>query len=158
MLPGEAGGLGLRYALFGFIPLALGDLNRLELRRRMIVGRDVLVARIGEQELLVGERIQRQAGPVLADLAGVYEPELAAPEYRVLQDVTVSADDGMLFAEARVKGKVSQQARAPLQLLSDHEAVLLGPLAGAGEVVRWRSAGGQTRARFAGYDFKIKPK
>jgi CubicO group peptidase (beta-lactamase class C family) len=156
LVPGEDARLGLRYALLGFIALPLGDLDRVEVQRRRVAGRDLLVARLGGQEMLFGERLQRPGGPLPAGLAGDYEPVLGAGEHRLLDHVRVSADDGWLFAEAVLAGAKEPAARTPLRIVSDHEALALDLLADAGEVVRWRDEGGQRRASYGGYEFRPK--
>jgi hypothetical protein len=159
LLPGEDGRLGLRFAIFGFISVPLGDLDRLELQRRSVAGRDVLVARIGEQEMLVGERLDAPAGAPRKALVGIYEPQLAPAEYAELEDVRISEDGGRLFAEARVKDASLRPGKSPLLEVSEGEAVVLGPLADSGEVVRWRTTDdGQLRARFSRYEFRRKAK
>lgn len=157
LVPGESGWMGLRYALLGFVSVPLGVLDRIELQRRPVAGREVLVARLGAQEMLVGERLPAEAGPAPAELPGRYEPELAAGEFPLLEEVTITADAGGLVADARLRGVQQAPPRMPLRIVGDHEAILPGPLADAGELVRWRRVDGQTRLRFSGYEFRPKP-
>jgi hypothetical protein len=153
-VPGEDGRLGLRFKLLGLLTLPLGNLERLELQARRIAGRDVLVARLAGQEMLVGERLPPATGAPHPELAGTWVPQLAPGEYRVLQDVRVAVDGGRLLVETRLANMAeAEPTRIPMRLLSEHEAVALGPLGDSGEVVRWRSADGGLRAQFAGYEF-----
>jgi CubicO group peptidase (beta-lactamase class C family) len=158
LLPGEDGRLSLRYAMLGFITVPLGDLDHLELQRRSVAGRDVLVARIGEQEMLVGERIPTRTEFLREDLVGVYEPVAAVNEYRLLEDVRISESGGILFAEAKLRDFPLRPGKLPLHTLSNHEAIVLGPLADAGEVIRLQTGAGRTDPHFSGYDFKVKRK
>ncbi len=61
--------------------------------------------------------------------------------------------------EARLKDASLRPGRSPLLEVSEGEAIVLGPLADSGEVVRWRTTDdGLVRARFNGYEFRRKAK
>ena len=159
LLPGDDGRLGLRYSMLGFISVPLGDFDRLELQQRSVAGRSVLVALIGEQKMLVGERLYTAASLPRKALVGTYEPQFAPAEYAELEDVRISEGGGRLFAEARLKDASLRPGMSPLLEVSEGQAALLGPLADSGEVVRWRTEDdGQLRARFSGYEFRRKAK
>jgi hypothetical protein len=57
LIPRVDGLLCLRYFLLGLIPIDLGELKDVGLYRASINGREVLIARSGDQELLLGEKI-----------------------------------------------------------------------------------------------------
>lgn len=154
LLPGEGGRLGVRYAVLGLIPVSLGPLDQLEIQRRQINGRDVLVARLGGQDMLIGQRLPPPGGTVPRDLAGAYEPVLAPGEHRVLGAIELSVDGGRLMMQVQVNGE-TDDARIPLVLVSDTEARVLGPLADLGPTLRMqRDADGRVSLRYAGYTLR----
>jgi CubicO group peptidase (beta-lactamase class C family) len=149
---GEDGALGLRYRLGGLIPVSLGVLSDLGLHCWQIAGRDVLVAQLDGQSMLVGDRLpppQATLPPWQQALAGRYEPELLPGERHTIAHVDVEAADGRLWVRPRlVEAFGDDDGRLPLQVLSPTQAVLVGPLAGTGPMISIQpSADG--RARFA---------
>lgn len=154
LLPGADGGMGLRYALLGLIPISLDELERVAIRRRDIDGHDMLVARSGGQELLVGERIAAQTHPRAQRLVGDYQPVLAVGEYPLIEKVTIAQESGVLVARTTLRIGNQPAVSIPLRILADDQALLLGVRADAGEVVRLREVDGETRFDFSGYEFR----
>jgi CubicO group peptidase (beta-lactamase class C family) len=159
LLPGEQGQLGLRYRLWGWLPLPVPALAQLTLQRRHVAGRDLLVGRMGGQDMLLGERLapEPQAPGWEAwagELVGVYEPVLAPGEHAVLKEVVVSRQGPRLLAQTVLTEPGGPAIGVPVRLLSANEGVLQGALAGGGEVVRLSRHGGVLRLWASGYEFK----
>jgi len=156
LVAGENGSLGLRYALFGLIPISLGELERIAIVRRNVEGRELIVARVGGQELLVGARIESPGGARLRHLVGEYEAVAGSGEFVPFDPVHVSLEGDLLLARTRLHIGNEPSATFPLMPLSDDALLVLGTLADAGEVIRLSDANGETRFRYAGYEFRRK--
>ncbi|NML15025.1 serine hydrolase domain-containing protein [Azohydromonas caseinilytica] len=157
LFAGADGALHPRYALLGLIPLSLPELDALGLERRRLAGREVLVARLNGSELLAGERIEpTPLPPAWRHLAGRYVPNAAPGETLLMEAVEVLEEGGYLLARAHVPRFMDQPALGVLRPLSDTEALLLGPLADVGEVVRRIDTGGDggPAFSFSGYRFR----
>ena len=140
---GEEAWAGLRYKLAGLIPVSLGMLSDLGVQCRTVNGRAVLVGRLDGQELMIGDRLpptQAALPPSYATLVGRYEPVLLPGERATLESVEVQVDGGRLWAQARLAKAFGGQTtpRLPMRAVSDDEALLIGPLAEGGEIVRRR--------------------
>ena len=68
--------------------------------------------------------------------------------------VLVKHERGLLRVEATTKDEPGQVLRWPLMPLSDTQALLLGPLRDAGEVLRWRDGAGGEQVEFARYTLR----
>ena len=155
LLPREDGWFGLRYELLGIIPLSLGELDQYQVRRASIAGREVLIASDGYTRLLIGERLQPHPIPrAWRQRAGRYEIVNAGQDELLIDDISLEMKDGLLLLRARIlDGEISEIV---LQPLSDTQALLLGPLAGAGETLEAVQHDGEELWRYSGYLFKRK--
>jgi CubicO group peptidase (beta-lactamase class C family) len=142
LLPQADGTLRLRYKLLGLLPVSLGDLDRLRLQLRRVAGRQVLVARIGEQEMLAGERLP-PATPIdpqlLANLQGTYQPDLYPGEYPSVERVVVRQVGNRLLAYTQLKGQPlgpTGEVVQPVNGDAFDAFEVLGPLAHGGAVAR----------------------
>jgi len=133
------------------LPQELATLQTLELAVREISGRDVVVARDGEHEFLLGERMGADLAPdAWVRLAGRYEvvdPDLGFP----LEDPTLRYEHGFLCMSYRVPALTDRPVRLPLQPLSETEAVVGGLGRGRGDTVQIVKADGEPMLRFSGY-------
>jgi CubicO group peptidase (beta-lactamase class C family) len=155
---GDDGTMRPRYALLGLIPLRVSALDGLSLERRTLGEREVLAAYSGSTWSLLGERLQALDEPTWRGVAGRYVPVLAPGEVSPLREVDVFEEDGVLLVRPRLAAAEAEQppVAAVVRVLSDTEALLLGPLADAGEVVRRIDVDGRPGFRFAGCDFVLK--
>lgn len=154
LVPGENGSLGLRYALFGLIPISLGELEGIAIERQNIDGREAIVARVGGQALLVGSRIVSPGGARMRHLVGEYEAVVTPSEPVFFDPVQVSLNGDLLLARTRLRIGDEPSLTLPLKPLSDDALQVLGTLADAGEVIRLSRVDGETRLRYAGYEFR----
>jgi len=156
LVPRVDGKLGLEYKLIGLLPIDLGALETVGISLRRIDGRDVVVASIGTQDLLVGERIE---APM--DIAawrrrlGRYEIANAGDDHTFVDRIVLSEERGFVIVELAVTDQMGPPQRLVLQPLSDHSALLLGQLADGGGTLRCATAeGGTEQCSFAGYALK----
>ena len=146
------GQFGLDYALLGIFHVDLGPLGDAGLSRRTVAGRDLLVARAGTQELLVGERVEppRTLGAWQRRL-GDYEITNLDHDRKFLERIRLTEERGFLLAELTAANPRGQTQRVLLKPLSDSEALVLGPLSDAGETLRVQSVNGEERLTTSGY-------
>lgn len=156
LVAGGNGSMGLRYALFGLIPISLGELERIAIERRNVDGRELIVARVGGQALLVGARIESPGGARMRHLVGEYEAVVAPGELVFFDPVRVSLDGELLLARTRLRIGNEPSTTLPLVPVSDDALRVLGTLADAGELIRLSEVDGETRLRYSGYEFRRK--
>jgi len=155
LIPRSDGLLGLDYTLLGIVRLDLGSLGELGFSRQRVGGHDLLIARIGSQEMAVGERIER---PV--DLGawrhrlGDYQINNLDRDHEFVEHIRLIEEDGFLLVEMTMAGPPEQTLCLPLMPLSDGEALLLSGLATGGETVRRVVVDGEERLAISGYLLK----
>ena len=153
LTPRTDGTFGLDYVWLGLIHVNLGPLGDIGMSRRTVGGREVIIATVGDKQILAGERLTRLGNlePWRRRL-GAYRPvnqNLAGP---FIAKIQLSEAYGELFAEiswADDWGTLGSN-RVAFMPVSDDEAVQSGPLAGVGEVLRAVAVDGEDRLRFAG--------
>jgi hypothetical protein len=155
LVPRSDGQLGLAYSLLGLLPIDLGTVGEVGISRRRLAGRDVLVAGIGKQEMLVGERIQP---PANADRwrqrVGRYEIANAGNDHTFVDRIALIEERGFLLAELTLTDQIGPATRIPLGIVSDSEATLLGPLADGGGTLRCVPTIDGERCSVAGYTLR----
>jgi hypothetical protein len=153
--PRDDGWFGLRYNLLGIIPLRLDELDQYQVRRARFAGRELLIASDGYTELLIGERLQpRPIPPAWRQRTGRYEIVNAAQDELLIDDISLEIKDDLLLLRARtLDGEIGERVLEPL---SDTQALLLGPLAGAGETIEAVRRDGDALWRYSGYLIKRK--
>lgn len=156
LVPRSDGLLGIEYKLLGLLQIDLGPVDVIGFTRRNVAGRDVLVASVGAQEMLLGERI---APP--KDIApwrkrfGRYEIANAGDDHTFVDKVALTEERGFVIVELTVTDQMGPPQRLVLQPLSDHSAILLGPLADGGGTLRCANGiDGLEQCSIAGYALK----
>ncbi len=153
--PLEGHQLGLRYSVLGIFPVSLGELDFVALSTRTVAGRQVLVARSGEQDMLLGEKIK----PSFA----LANPERWVGRYEFLNrksddpfqgEVTVEAVRGFYLVHIKETKTFDSVPAMTLVPVSATEAVLTGPLNAWGELVRLRLQDGHPRIDASGYELR----
>lgn len=153
----QDGLLGLHYALLGLFNINLGPLGDVGLGLRKVAGRDILFARVGTQEMRMGERIQAPANlDAWRQRLGEYEitnfgeQELAAigDQPRSLRLVE---ERGFLMIEVSFAQALGQPTRMLLMPTSDAEARVPETLAGGGEALRVETQNGVETFVFSGF-------
>jgi CubicO group peptidase (beta-lactamase class C family) len=156
LVPRADGLLGIEYKLLGVLHIDLGPVDVIGFARRKVAGRDVLVASVGQQEMLLGERIvpAKNIEPWRKRM-GRYEIANAGDDHTFVDRVALTEERGFVIVELTVTDQPGSPQRLVLQPLSDHAALLLGPLADGGGTLRCATAeGGTEQCSFAGYALK----
>lgn len=156
LVPRSDGLLGVEYKLLGLLPIDLGPLDVIGFSRRNVAGRDVLVVGVGDQEMLLGERIQppKDLAPWLKRL-GRYNIVNAGDDHTFVEHIGLSEEHGFLLAELTMTDQAGPPQRLVLQPVSDHAALLLGPLADGGNTLRCATnEGGTEQCSISGYALK----
>jgi CubicO group peptidase (beta-lactamase class C family) len=144
--------LGIDYALFGFIPVDLGPISELGLVRRSVAGRDLLFARVGAQDMLLGQRIK----PPL-DLGawrkrlGDYTITNLGSDPKMAERISLVEEHGYLMLELNMSDARGTTQRIVVMPVSDTHAQILGSLAQGGETVRVVMVDGVEQLTYSGY-------
>ncbi len=150
--PRKDGLLGLDYALLGLVRLDLGTLGDIGFSRPSAAGRDLLIAHVGAQELLVGQRIVPPATLGLwRQRLGNYEITNLNGDRKVIERIRLVEERGFLIVEMSMTDEPGQTQRMVLKPLSNTDALLLGPLVDGGETVRSVMVNGVEHLAYSGY-------
>jgi CubicO group peptidase (beta-lactamase class C family) len=155
LIRGSDGQFRLDYSLLGIFHINLGNLGEIGLTRRTMNGRDLLVARVGSQEMLVGQRIQAISNPYTwRKYLGDYEITNLEDDYNFNDHISLTEERGFLLIEMTPKNSNGGKRRIPLMPITDSEGLLLGPLSDGGETIRIVKENGEERVLFSGYMLK----
>lgn len=155
LVRGSDGLFRLDYTLLGMFHIDLGSLGEIGFALRTVAGRNLLVARAGNQELLVGQRIAP-----LPDFdswrryLGDYEITNLASDHKFFKRIRLIEESGFLLIELTPALEPGEKARIPLRPISDTEALLLGALNDGGETIRVLTTEGNERVQFSGYQLR----
>lgn len=162
LVPQVDGSLRPQARLLGLIPVRSAMLEPLRLEPHTVDGRVVWALRRNNKRELFGERLP--SDPVtdpatLSTWVGLYLPVLSPDEYSPVRAVRLQMENGRLYSTVTLEDGTIPPGQARLQLRGEDEAVLLGPLAGQGEVVRRRRVNGQTWLYFNGFEaYRAEPR
>jgi CubicO group peptidase (beta-lactamase class C family) len=150
--PRKDGLLGLDYVILGLWHVNLGPLGEVGLSVRNVAGHDLLIARVGAQELRVGERIKPPAtlGPWRERL-GNYEITNLGDDTKFIERIRLLEERGFLIAEVNLTDAPQQTLRVVLMPTSNTEALVVESLADGGEPVRVVTENGVEQLLFSGY-------
>jgi hypothetical protein len=152
LVRGSDGLFRLEYTLLGIFHIDLGMLGEIGFIQRVVEGRKLLVARIGEQEMLIGQHIEPMSNlQPWRRFLGDYENTNPGSDRDGIH-VKLIEEQGFLFVEITAAG--SPAGKALLKPLSENEGILLGPLSDGGETVRVVQQDGEERVVFSGYQFR----
>lgn len=155
LVRGSDGLFRLDYTLLGIFHVNLGTLGEIGLSRHNVAGRDVLVARMGTQEMLAGERIAPPSSlGAWKNRLGEYEIANQDDDPKFVSNIRLIEEDGFLVLELALAESPAKKARSPLMPLSDTEALLPGPLSDGGDTVRAVTVNGEERLLYSGYLLK----
>ncbi|MES2948128.1 MAG: serine hydrolase domain-containing protein [Pseudomonadota bacterium] len=146
--------LGLDYTLLGFIHPDLGPLSEMGfIHRSEDAGRGLLFARVGAQEMLVGQRIAPPTGLTAAwrKRLGDYTLTNLGSDPKVAERISLVEERGYLMLALSTSDAPGETLRVVLMPVSDTQARLLGPLAHGGETVRVVTVDGVEQLAYSGY-------
>jgi hypothetical protein len=147
---------GVRFKLFGFIPLKIDALEELTLSQHLIDGHDVLALTSQHQSMLIGEKIVPV--PITKQiLAYTGDYEIANKHDGPMPDsVRIRYEDGLLigaFTFPQKPGFVFQSALMPV---SSNEIVMAGLGPGKGETLHLKKIGNVAHIYYSGFDLRKK--
>ena len=159
LVPRSDGQFALDYTLLGILHIGLGRLEDVGLSLRQVGAHKVLVARIGSQEMLVGDKVSPPGSlGAWQGRLGEYEITNLGKDRRLIERIRLTQDRGYLVAELTTTDAPGQPLRTALMPLSDTEALALGVLRDAGETVRVKTVDGEDRLMLSGYEARrVKP-
>jgi hypothetical protein len=152
LMPRSDGLFAIDYALLGILHIDLGMLSDAGLALRKVEGHDALVARIGSQEMLVGDRVAPpQSLGAWRNRLGDYEIANLGGDRRFVSRIRLIEERGFLIAEMAATDSPGQNQRVLLMPRSDTEAISLSVLSDAGETIRILTIDGEERLVASGY-------
>lgn len=155
--PLAGGHFGLRYKLFGLIPVRVDLFDDLRVSMTNIGAHEVLVGHIAGHRMLVGERLAPSPIPrKLLDYVGEYEIVGTPPGGLVPDRLALRLIDGMLVGECTFSQMPGFVLRAALQPISETEAIISGLGTGKGETLRVIEEGGERRMLYSGLVLRHK--
>jgi CubicO group peptidase (beta-lactamase class C family) len=136
---------------FGALPSAIAPLAHMQFRTREIGGRQVVVAKHGGKETVVGERIPPGPVPkVWLERVGRYQLLNPDPEFP-LTDPQLRLRDGQLYMSYKLPRLSPMTIQVPMRAISDTEAIILGLGRTRGETLRAIKVNGEERLRYSGF-------
>lgn len=160
VLEGSEGRFGLRYRLLGLLPVSLGPLAAMGFECRQLDGRQVLLAVLGGERMLVGERLPAAVpDATLDDWIGRYRPRLQPGEVQTLAadgEARLFKDDGRLWVEYQLHEALGgARVRALVVPISAQAVRIVGPLKDFGPVAMLIAGESEPRRlRFSGWTFE----
>jgi hypothetical protein len=151
LIPYPNGWFGLGDDALGSLPRGLRPLAAMRFRTEHIGDREVVVARNGEERLVIGEKVPEAPVPqVWLDRVGHYEVLNPDPGFP-LTDAELKLRDGHLCMSYRLPKLSQARIQVPLRPISDTEAIILGLGRTRGETLRAISVDGEERLRYSGF-------
>ena len=145
---------GVRFKLFGFIPLKIDILEELKLSLHKIDGRDVLALTSKEQSMLIGEKVVPIAiNTQFFDYIGQYE--ITNKHDGPMPDsVRIRHEDGLLIGSFTFKQKPGFVFQSALMPVADNQLVMAGLGPGKGETLHLSMRGNVARILYSGLDLR----
>lgn len=151
VIPYPGGWFGIAKHETPSLPSSLGALGEMRFQTQRIDGREVIVARNGARETVLGEKIPLSPVPeVWVKRVGKYKllnPDKGFP----LKDPRLNIQDGQLSMSYRMPLLSDETIQVPLRPISDTEAIILGLGRTRGETLRAFTVNGEERLRYSGF-------
>lgn len=152
LIPYPDGWLGVDRSALGSLPPAVRPLAGMRFQTQTIDGREVVVAKKGEKQLVLGEKIPLEPVPeVWLRRVGNYEllnPDEGFP----LTDPQLKLREGQLCMSYKLPRLSASTIQVPLRPISDSEAIVLGLGRTRGETLRAINVDGTERLRYSGFE------
>jgi hypothetical protein len=160
IVPLVNGHLGLRFKLWGLIPISLGELEYLSISRATVAGHDILKNQsLGHGEFLLGEKIKPVAVPdKWLQRLGAYEIADPGDDVFVPDQHRLRYADGFLFLDYFDPTAKVPTVTFALLPVSDTEAVIYGLGRNMGETIMAVTVDGKEQLLYSGYHMQMKKK
>ena len=156
LVPREDQQFGVRFKLFGLIPLKIGALEEVSLSLHKIDGHDVLALQSNGQSMLIGKKLVPSAIPRdMLDYVGDYEI-INRHDGPMPESVRMVHEDGLLIASFTFPQKPGFVFRVALEPINDHQMLLAGLGPGKGETVHLKKTEKETRISYSGFELRKK--
>jgi CubicO group peptidase (beta-lactamase class C family) len=156
LLPRDDGLLAIRYSLLGIVNIDLG--MEVGLSRARIADREILVAQIGGQQLLAGEKIEPVGMPdAWLERLGEYEVTNLGDDRPVFTRVALARDARHLLLRVLTAQAPDVDYAFPLEALDDRVAVIRGLGQRQGDAIVATQTPSGVQLAYSGYLFKRKP-
>jgi CubicO group peptidase (beta-lactamase class C family) len=151
LIPYPNGWFGLDDDARGLLPQSMHPLAAMTFRTERIDGREVVVARHGDKQVLIGEKVPDAPIPeVWLQRVGHYQLLNPDPGFP-LTEPRLKVQDGQLCMSYRLPKLSGARVQVPLRPISDTEAIILGLGRTRGETLRAFTLNGEERLRYSGY-------
>ena len=148
---------GVRFKLFGFIPLKIGVLEELKLSLHKIDGHDVLALTSKEQSMLIGEKVMPVTiAPQILAYTGEYEI-VNKHDGPMPDSVRIRYEDGLLIGALTFPQKPGFVFQSALLPVADNELVMAGIGPGKSETLHLHKLGDEMHISYSGFDLRKKP-
>lgn len=156
LLPREGGMFGVRFKLFGLIPIKLAILEELNMYMRRMDGHDVLALQTNGKSMLVGEKLAPVKIPAhFLDYVGEYE--ITNKHDGPLPDsIRIVYEDSMLIGAMTFPQKPGFVFRVAFRPVADDQMVMAGLGPGKGETLHLSKIGTEVRIFFSGFELRKK--
>jgi CubicO group peptidase (beta-lactamase class C family) len=151
LIPYPNGWLGLGQNAGGALPPALRSLATMRFQTQAIDGKEVVVAKHGDRQIILGEKVPETPIPASwLRRVGDYELLNPDPEFP-LEDPKLKLREGHLCMSYRMPLLSADTIQVPLRPISATEAIVLGLGRTRGETLRAITIDGEERLRYSGF-------
>ncbi len=151
LIPYPNGWFGIGGGAAGSLPGAVKPLGEMRFQTQEIGGREVVVAKNGDEQIVMGEKVPDEPVPdVWLKRVGRYElmnPDEGFP----LTEPQLKYQDGHLCMSYKLPKLSQATIQVPLRPVSDTEAIILGLGRTRGETLRAIKVDGEDRLRYSGF-------
>lgn len=145
---------GVRFKLFGFIPLKIGMLEELTLSLEKIQSHDVLTLKSNNQTILIGEKLKKVSIPrTFQELTGRYEI-VNKHDGPMPDSVRIMYEDGYLMGAFTFPQKPGFVFRAAFIPVAEDELIMAGLGSGKGETLHLKLVNNHINILYSGFRFQ----
>jgi CubicO group peptidase (beta-lactamase class C family) len=157
LLPRPQNRFAMQFRLLGLIPIRVPSLDTLELAFPRVGGRSLVVAYVGGNAAVLGEKVSPVPIPAAwSERVGSWKAVNTDGVGDILRGVSIHREGEFLVFETD-RREVGVSAR-PLTPLDDREAVTSGTGRGMGETIRVKMVGSEERLMYSGYELARVPR
>lgn len=152
LVPRQDKQLQFQYRLMGLIPIDIGDLSFIGIRREIVDGHELLRATDGVHEMLVAEKVTPgPIFPVWRGRLGRYRIANIGDDVTMVDNIELREDGGLLLMDYQLVEFGGVKVSNVLNPISDSEAVISGLWRGMGETVQVVRNDGVEQLIYSGY-------